>query len=145
MLIIVILLRNIFFFSYLSLHLVCLLLWQCSLREKNHSEIFRELSCCWKTTVEKWVEKLRTMGKRIREALLNFKSKSWAHFGFYNSDRTNTVDKHYTIGKNCLIKVQHNEHTTCKAFVYVSKGYQYYQVYSWVYLQGPLSIQNGAK
>lgn len=50
--------------------------------------------------------------KQVREAPSNFKSKVWAHFGFYNTDDGKTLDKDYAICKNCLAKVKYNGNTT---------------------------------
>ena len=46
--------------------------------------------------------------KHVKDALSNFKSNDWAHFGFYYTDSGTTLDKEFPICKNCLAKVTGN-------------------------------------
>lgn len=49
--------------------------------------------------------------KQVKDAPSNFKSKVWAHFGFY-TDNGATLDKEFAICKNCLSRVKYTGNTT---------------------------------
>ena len=50
--------------------------------------------------------------KHLKDARLNFKSKVWAHFGFYCIGNGTTLDKEFAICKNSLAKVKCTGNTT---------------------------------